>query len=282
MGARVCKALRLISVLQLSGDRGGRGARLPTTWASEAKERMAEVAATEPQGSLRGVMASRKLTRRSRPWRGCAVGGTSVAGPRGPTGGRGEQMKVPVGPQTVTVVGPCPLPLPSLAPHPISGGPGEGSRNLKGSECAVRVAISVSSPPCSPVSLLVDCAALGPGLSEFLRLFPSASTVPVLPWALCVRVDGAECSGGGFNELLWVAPHLGFPAPPPGVSPWGVGVFVPICAFPFVHPAASPLHPPSAPGCARQAPCRSKLAEACVPARGLDACLPARKGIGAW
>lgn len=29
MGARVCKALRLISVLQLSGDRGRRGARLP-------------------------------------------------------------------------------------------------------------------------------------------------------------------------------------------------------------------------------------------------------------
>lgn len=33
----------------------------PPMWASEAKGRMVEVAATEPQGSLRGVMVSRKF-----------------------------------------------------------------------------------------------------------------------------------------------------------------------------------------------------------------------------
>lgn len=60
-GAWVCKALRLSSVLHLSGDRGRREGTAPPSWASEAKERMAEVAATEPQGSLRGVMVSRKL-----------------------------------------------------------------------------------------------------------------------------------------------------------------------------------------------------------------------------
>lgn len=57
MGAWVCRALRLSSVPHFLGDIGeGRKAQHPplATWVSEAKERMAEVAATEPQGSLRG------------------------------------------------------------------------------------------------------------------------------------------------------------------------------------------------------------------------------------
>lgn len=56
MGAWVCRAPRLSSVPHLLGDIGeGRKARHPPpTWVSEAKKRMAEVAAAEPQGSLRG------------------------------------------------------------------------------------------------------------------------------------------------------------------------------------------------------------------------------------
>lgn len=61
MGAWVCKALRLKSVLHILGDRGKREGTAPPAWASEAKERMVEVAATEPQGSLREVMVSRKF-----------------------------------------------------------------------------------------------------------------------------------------------------------------------------------------------------------------------------
>lgn len=61
MGAWVFKALRLRSVLHLSGDRGRGAGTAPPAWVSEAKERMVEVAATEPQGSLRGVMVSRKF-----------------------------------------------------------------------------------------------------------------------------------------------------------------------------------------------------------------------------
>ena len=47
------------------------------------------------------------------------VGGAHpVARLEGLPGGSGEKMKVSMGPQTVSVVGLCPLPLPSLAPHP--------------------------------------------------------------------------------------------------------------------------------------------------------------------
>lgn len=48
-------------------------------------------------------------------------GAHPTAGLEGLPGGSGEKMKVSVGPQTVAVVGLCPLPLPSLAPHPIWG-----------------------------------------------------------------------------------------------------------------------------------------------------------------
>lgn len=169
------------------------------------------------------------------------MGGTSVAGPAGLTGGRGEEIKVPVGPQTVTVVRPCPLPLPSLAPHPISGGQAEGSRNPKGSACAVRVVLPFwSHRPLFSVSLLVDCAVHRPRLSEFLRLSPSASTLLVLPWALCVTVDCAECSCG-FNELLWVAPYLRLPLPSSRRQPLGRRCVCPNLCFSLCPPCS---HPP--------------------------------------
>lgn len=56
IGAWVFRALKLSSVPHLLGDigEGRKEGTAPPTWASEAKERMVEVAATEPQGSLRG------------------------------------------------------------------------------------------------------------------------------------------------------------------------------------------------------------------------------------
>lgn len=43
------------------GGYGEEGGRSSQAWVSEAKERMVEVTATEPQGCLRGVMVSRKF-----------------------------------------------------------------------------------------------------------------------------------------------------------------------------------------------------------------------------
>lgn len=256
----------------------------PPPWASEAKERMVEVAATEPQGPSEGSWHLGSLHEASKQWRRCAVGGTSVAVPTGLTGGRGEKIKVPVGPQTVAVVRPCPLPLPSLAPHPIWG----GGDTVRAAGAPRALSVQCVLPfwchrPLFSISLLVDCAAHRPRLSECLHLFPSASTWLALPWALCVTVDGAECSCG-FNELLWVAPYLRRPLPSSHHQPLGrrgcvcLRLCLSLCP-PCSHP---PCIRPSAPGCALRAPFRSKLVEACIPAKGLDACLRARNGTGAW
>ena len=70
-----------------------------------------------------------------------AVGGGAhppAVGLEGLAGGSGGKMKVSVGPQTVAVVGLCPLPLPSLAPHPIWGARARAtgtSRALRVCEC---------------------------------------------------------------------------------------------------------------------------------------------------
>lgn len=114
----------------------------------------------------------------------CGGGHVPQLGLRGLTGGYEGKMKVPVGPQTVAVVGLCPLPLLSLAPHPISGARGKAagtSRALR--ECVVCLAILVSLLSWSLFVSLV-CACVLP-----LRIFSSLSLClyfSVLPWALCV------------------------------------------------------------------------------------------------
>ena len=100
---------------------GGGEAAAPPTWVAEAKERMAEVAATEPQGSLRGIR-SLESSGEAPEQRAMCVGGRIRGWAGGADGGRGEKIKGPVGPQTVTVVGLCPLPPPASLYSP--GGPG--------------------------------------------------------------------------------------------------------------------------------------------------------------
>lgn len=92
MGAWVCRALRLSSVPHLLGDRGeGRKeGTAPPTWASEAKERMAEVAATEPQGSLRGSQSLGTVNEASRE-RECGGGPIPQRGSRGCLGAPGRR-----------------------------------------------------------------------------------------------------------------------------------------------------------------------------------------------
>ena len=181
---------------------------------------------------------------------------------------------MPVGPQTAAVVGLCPLPLPSLAPHPISGGQGEGSRNLKGSKCGGRVAILVSPLPCS-LSLFCLTVHLCRGLaSQNFFICPSASTLFELPWALCVIMDCAECSCC-FNELLWVSAYL-------------LLSLGPLCAFPNLSFSLCPpcsllphMHPQLQAVLCRLSSDQSLL-KAGIPARGMDACSQARKGTRAW
>lgn len=179
----------------------------------------------------------------------------------------------------------CGEAVPSSSPQPRSSSHLGGARlRAAGTPRALRVRCMLpfwSHRPLFSVSLLVDCAVHRPRLSECLHLSPSASTLLVLPWAVCVIVDCAECSCG-FNELLWVAPNLRLHLPSSSVSPWGLGCVCPNLCFSLCPPCSHPpCIRPSAPGCALRAPFRSKLVEACIPAKGQDACLRARNGTGA-
>lgn len=185
------------------------------------------------------------------PWRGL----------RGLTGGYGEKIKVPVGPQTVAVVGLCPLPLPSLTPHPVSGGQGEGSKNFSGSEYAGVCCHFGLIAPLVSVSLLVYCAVRAAWVSEFPHHFSSSSVLFVLPWALCVIVDWVECSCY-FNELLWVSPYLLGSLPASHYQPLGPLFVSQNLCFSLCPPCSHlPCIHPWAPDCALQAPFRSKLVE---------------------
>lgn len=93
---------------------------------------MAEVVATEPQGSLEGSRYLGSLNEASQQQRGCVwCGAHPVAGLEGLTGGQGEKIKVSVGPQTVAVVRLYPLPLPTLLLFHRTG-PGGAQREPQG------------------------------------------------------------------------------------------------------------------------------------------------------
>lgn len=210
-------------------------AAAPPTWVAEAKERMAEVAATEPQGSLRGIR-SLESSGEAPEQRAVCVGGRIRGWAGGADGGRGEKIKGPVGPQTVTVVGLCPLPPPASLYSP--GGPG-GSWVGRGAvvRCCFHhswLLFSAAAPPCVCVLPL-----------RISSIAPSAAALFVRPWALRVMVGCVQCSCC-FRELLWVCLCLllslpPFPHPPLGtqcVSPdWSFALFhAGCCHLPGVHP----------------------------------------------
>lgn len=190
----------------------------------------------------------------------CGGGHIPWLGLRGLTGGHGEKIKVPVGPQTAAVVGLCPLPLPSLAPHPISVGPGEGSRNLKGSECAgVCCHFGLIAPLFSTFWSTALCMCLAS--QNFFISFSLSLPCLYFP-GLRVRWWTVRCNCG-FNEQLWVSPYFQLALPSSYCWPLGPPrVFLGFCPFRFCPPCSQPprIHP-LAPSCALQAPFRSKLVE---------------------
>lgn len=188
-------------------------------------------------------------------------------------------MKVSVGPHTVAVVGLCPLPLPSLAPHPMWGGQGKGNRNLKSSE-SLRMCVAILVSPFSwslLISLLVSCSGHVCCLSECLHPFPSDSAWFVLPWAWRGIRDYEKCSGA-VDELLWVSPSQ-----LPSFSLGGLCEL--LVLFPWSTLQTSPSHPPSAPGCALRAPLTSKLVESLCSCQRPGCLFTGKKGLelsGSW
>lgn len=228
-------------------------AAAPPTWVAEAKERMAEVAATEPQGSLRGIR-SLESSGEAPEQRAVCVGGRIRGWAGGADGGRGEKIKGPVGPQTVTVVGLCPLPPPASLYSP--GGPG-GSWVGRGAvvRCCFHhswLLFSAAAPPC--VCVLP------------LRISSNRSLCRCL---VCATL-GFACDGGLCAvQLLLSGAALGLSLPPsfpPTLPSSSLGDPVcfsglVLCPFPrWLLP--SPWRPPLGPGYALQAAFTWKFVEA--------------------
>lgn len=168
--------------------------------------------------------------------------------------------------------------MPSSSPQSCSsshlGGQGKGNRNLKSSE-SLRVFVAILVSPFS-WSLLISFLVSSYGhvccLSECLHPFPSDTAQSGLPWAWRGIRDCEKCSGA-FDQLLWVSPSQlpSFSLGASGAS-WNLSFSLrPPCRhLPLTHLRFQAVL------CGL--PSHQSLLKARVPARGLDACLLARRG----
>lgn len=200
------------------------------------------------------------------------MGGPSRSGARGAAWGlRGEDESV-----CGTTHCCCGGAVPSSSPQSCSsshvGGQGKGNRNLKSSE-SLRMCVAILVSPFSwslLISLLVSCSGHVCCLSECLHPFPSDTAWFVLPWAWRGIRDYEKCSGA-VDELLWVSPSQ--------LPSFSLGASVHSLSFSLGPPCRHlPLTHLRLQAVLCRLPSHQSLLKACVPARGLDACLLARRG----
>lgn len=166
LGARVCKALGLVSALRLSGDRGGTGARLPRRGRLRQRRGWRRLQPPNHKGPSAGSWHLGSSHNASEPRRGCAVGGTSVAGPGGP---RGEDEKRLWDHRLSLWWGRALFLSPASLLIPPRGAGGEGSsRAAQSLRCALPFRSHLPLVPCLP---LVDGLA---SQSFFLSLLGPA------------------------------------------------------------------------------------------------------------